>query len=183
MAHSDALADVKLLCAQLGIGVWLVVASRLLTGTGVSIAGMLDDLALVLLLGALQSALVRRARGTAHQLLALLPMTLTAAYFLANQAYYAFFKTNLGIAAFQMGTMAIDARTSVGELLGFANVSLLLVIPVGLQLVLLRVGGARMPAAAAPLAFSGLDLSITDAFFESMSGVTTPGATVIVGLR
>ncbi len=156
MAHSDVLADVKLLCAQLGIGVWLVVASRLLTGTGVSIAGMLDDLALVLLLGALQSALVRRARGTSHQLLALLPMTLTAAYFLANQAHYAFFKTNLGIAAFQMGTMAIDARTSVGELLGFANVSLLLVIPVGLQLVLLRVGGARMPAAAATLAFSGL---------------------------
>jgi len=35
---------------------------------------------------------------------------------------------------------------------------------------------------ALPLAFSGLDLSITDAFFESMSGVTTTGATVIVGL-
>ena len=145
-----------LLCAQLGIGLWLVVASRLLTGTGVSVSGMLDDLALVLLLGALQSALVRRANGVALQLVALLPMTLIAAYFLANQAHYAFFKTNLGIAAFQMGDMAIDARTSVAELLGFTNVSLLLVIPVGLQLALNRIGGARMPAAAAPLAFSGL---------------------------
>ncbi len=36
--------------------------------------------------------------------------------------------------------------------------------------------------AALPLAFSGLELSFTDAFFESMSGVTTTGSTVIVGL-
>jgi trk system potassium uptake protein TrkH len=35
---------------------------------------------------------------------------------------------------------------------------------------------------ALPFAFSELDLSFTDAFFESMSGVTTTGATVIVGL-
>ena len=33
-----------------------------------------------------------------------------------------------------------------------------------------------------PFAFSDMDLSVTDAFFESMSGVTTTGATVIVGL-
>ena len=35
---------------------------------------------------------------------------------------------------------------------------------------------------ALPLAFSELELSFTDAFFESMSGVTTTGSTVIVGL-
>jgi trk system potassium uptake protein TrkH len=35
---------------------------------------------------------------------------------------------------------------------------------------------------ALPFAYSELDLSVTDAFFESMSGVTTTGATVIVGL-
>ena len=35
---------------------------------------------------------------------------------------------------------------------------------------------------ALPFAFSELELSFTDAFFESMSGVTTTGATVIVGL-
>ncbi len=35
---------------------------------------------------------------------------------------------------------------------------------------------------ALPFAFSELELSVTDAFFESMSGVTTTGATVIVGL-
>ena len=33
-----------------------------------------------------------------------------------------------------------------------------------------------------PFAYSELELSVTDAFFESMSGVTTTGATVIVGL-
>ncbi|MGB1547382.1 MAG: potassium transporter TrkG, partial [Alphaproteobacteria bacterium] len=36
--------------------------------------------------------------------------------------------------------------------------------------------------AALPLAFSDLDLSYTDAFFEAMSGLTTTGSTVIVGL-
>ncbi len=36
--------------------------------------------------------------------------------------------------------------------------------------------------AALPFAFSELNLSYTDAFFESMSGVTTTGSTVIVGL-
>lgn len=35
---------------------------------------------------------------------------------------------------------------------------------------------------AVPFAFSELELSIADAFFESMSGLTTTGATVIVGL-
>ncbi len=35
---------------------------------------------------------------------------------------------------------------------------------------------------ALPLHFSELDLSFTDAFFEAMSGVTTTGSTVIVGL-
>jgi len=36
--------------------------------------------------------------------------------------------------------------------------------------------------AALPFAFSGLGLSFTDAFFESMSGITTTGSTVITGL-
>jgi trk system potassium uptake protein TrkH len=35
---------------------------------------------------------------------------------------------------------------------------------------------------ALPFAFSELELSFTDAFFESMSGITTTGATVIIGL-
>lgn len=36
--------------------------------------------------------------------------------------------------------------------------------------------------AALPFAFSQLDLSITDAFFEAMSGITTTGSTVITNL-
>jgi trk system potassium uptake protein len=36
--------------------------------------------------------------------------------------------------------------------------------------------------AALPLAFSELDLTLADAVFEAMSGITTTGATVIVGL-
>ncbi len=42
---------------------------------------------------------------------------------------------------------------------------------------------AVLPAfAALPLAFSELDLSYTDAYFEAMSGLTTTGSTVISGL-
>ncbi|GAB6051590.1 TrkH family potassium uptake protein [Magnetospira thiophila] len=71
---------------------------------------------------------------------------------------------------------------------------------IGLSLVLaFGVGGTRMNVrqafimttlawtvltafAALPFAFSELGLSLTDAFFESMSGITTTGSTVIVGL-
>ncbi|PTC01224.1 potassium transporter TrkH, partial [Thalassospira xiamenensis] len=35
---------------------------------------------------------------------------------------------------------------------------------------------------ALPFAFSDLDMSYTDAFFEAMSGISTTGSTVIVGL-
>ncbi|NVJ99553.1 MAG: TrkH family potassium uptake protein [Alphaproteobacteria bacterium] len=42
---------------------------------------------------------------------------------------------------------------------------------------------AVLPAfAALPMAFSELDLSFTDAYFEAMSGLTTTGSTVISGL-
>lgn len=42
---------------------------------------------------------------------------------------------------------------------------------------------SALPAfAALPLAFSELDLSYTDAYFEAMSGLTTTGSTVITGL-
>ena len=36
--------------------------------------------------------------------------------------------------------------------------------------------------AALPFAFSQLEMSFTDAFFEAMSGITTTGATVIINL-
>ncbi|MCZ6764119.1 MAG: potassium transporter TrkH, partial [Alphaproteobacteria bacterium] len=36
--------------------------------------------------------------------------------------------------------------------------------------------------AALPFAFSGLQMSYTDSFFEAMSGFTTTGATVLTGL-
>ncbi|MFC3053694.1 TrkH family potassium uptake protein [Kordiimonas pumila] len=42
---------------------------------------------------------------------------------------------------------------------------------------------AVLPAfAALPMAFSVLDLSYTDAYFESMSGITTTGSTILSGL-
>lgn len=41
---------------------------------------------------------------------------------------------------------------------------------------------ALVAAAAIPLAVGSFDLSYTDAFFEAMSGLTTTGSTVIVGL-
>lgn len=49
--------------------------------------------------------------------------------------------------------------------------------------VLTTLSWVLMPAVAAlPLVFADLDLSYTDAFFEAMSGLTTTGSTVIIGL-
>jgi trk system potassium uptake protein TrkH len=52
------------------------------------------------------------------------------------------------------------------------------------QVILLTIAGwlAVSLAAALPFAFSGLHLSIADAVFEAVSGVTTTGSTVIRGL-
>ncbi|MGH1398851.1 MAG: TrkH family potassium uptake protein [Alphaproteobacteria bacterium] len=41
---------------------------------------------------------------------------------------------------------------------------------------------ALAACAALPFKFSSLDLNITDSFFEAMSGITTTGSTVIIGL-
>ena len=49
--------------------------------------------------------------------------------------------------------------------------------------ILTNLSWVTLPAfAALPFAFSELDLSYTDAFFEAMSGLTTTGSTVISGL-
>jgi trk system potassium uptake protein len=49
--------------------------------------------------------------------------------------------------------------------------------------VLVVLAWTGLPAfAALPFVFSELDLSFTDAYFEAMSGVTTTGSTVLVGL-
>src|SRR5690606_32773860 len=51
-------------------------------------------------------------------------------------------------------------------------------------LVLTTAAWTVLPAAAAlPLAFGTLDLSLTDAFFEAMSGLTPTGATILIDLE
>ncbi len=72
----------------------------------------------------------------------------------------------------------------------FVGVSMILTARVGLTSFSLRQAFIMTNLAwlvmavfgALPFAYSELELSITDAFFESMSGITTTGATVIVGL-
>lgn len=75
------------------------------------------------------------------------------------------------------------ASLGVGGLLVMANRG----VPVELtlrQVYLLTFGAwTLIPAVGAlPLAFSRLGISYTDAFFETMSGITTTGSTVLVGL-
>jgi trk system potassium uptake protein TrkH len=72
----------------------------------------------------------------------------------------------------------------------FIGVSLILTARTGLRSFTLRQAFVMTNLAwlvialfgALPFRFSELDLSFTDSFFESMSGVTTPGSTIIVGL-
>jgi phosphoglycerol transferase MdoB-like AlkP superfamily enzyme len=142
---------------QIAIGIWLVAASRWWTGTGVSLSGALDDAAFVLLLAALQCSLVPRARGALAKTAAALPLAVVALFVLANQMHFAFFKTNLGLASFQIGDQAVAARTSVAELLGGSNFAALFALPVIAQAALLRFCGERPGTkVAAPLAFVGL---------------------------
>ena len=103
------------------------------------------------------------------------------------------------LALVMMIPAAVDGFTGHADWQVFA-VSGGLTLFIGVSLALTsRSGGARLSVrqafimttlswivltifAALPFAFSELNLSVTDAFFEAMSGITTTGATVITGL-
>lgn len=71
-----------------------------------------------------------------------------------------------------IGAMLLLANRDTGDALNLRQAFLLTTL-----------SWAVLPAfAALPLAFSELDLSYTDAYFEAMSGITTTGSTVISGL-
>ncbi len=81
------------------------------------------------------------------------------------------FLTAAGFTLFVGGTLALTARSTVRTLTprqGFVLTTLLWIVIPGF--------------AALPFAFADMELSYTDAFFESMSGLTTTGSTVIIGL-
>ena len=76
-----------------------------------------------------------------------------------------------GFSVFAGGALYFSARGTGGE------------VSVRQAFILTTVAWVVMPAfAALPFAFSELELSYTDAYFEAMSGLTTTGSTVIVGL-
>ncbi|WP_421875468.1 TrkH family potassium uptake protein [Pacificispira sp.] len=71
----------------------------------------------------------------------------------------------------------------VGAMLALSNWARADALTVRQAFVMTTTTWCLLPAfAALPLAFSDLNLSYTDAFFEAMSGITTTGSTVIVGL-
>ena len=81
------------------------------------------------------------------------------------------FLTASGFTLFVGGTLALTSRGNVRAITprqGFVLTTFLWIVIPGF--------------AALPFAFSDLDLSYTDAFFESMSGLTTTGSTIIRSL-
>ena len=107
----------------------------------------------------------------------------------------------LALIAVAMGVPAIvDLASGHGDWQVFAgSAGVTLFLGVSMMLTTGRVGITRLTlrhafllttlswlalaaAGSLPFAFSGLQMSPTDAFFEAMSGITTTGATVIVGL-
>lgn len=71
----------------------------------------------------------------------------------------------------------------IGAMLALTNRAKTVALSVHQAFVMTATSWCLLPAfAALPFAFSDLNLSYTDAFFEAMSGITTTGSTVIVGL-
>jgi phosphoglycerol transferase MdoB-like AlkP superfamily enzyme len=150
---------------QVGIGVWLVGASRVLTGTAASPSGMLDDASLVAFLAALQCALVRGAKGRATpSRLSVLPVASLALLLFVNQLYFSFFRTNLSLASMRLAGIAFDAASSIVDLANVANVTGLLIVPIAFHLAALRALRAglsgRPTSAAIALACGGVALAV-----------------------
>ncbi|MEQ9813452.1 MAG: TrkH family potassium uptake protein [Azospirillaceae bacterium] len=89
----------------------------------------------------------------------------------AGHADWTVFAASAGVTFFVGAALSITSRASDFQL----RVKEAFVLTTLSWLVIAAFG-------ALPFAFSAFDLSYTDAFFESMSGVTTTGSTVIVGL-
>lgn len=89
----------------------------------------------------------------------------------ANNPDWQVFLTASGFTLFVGGILALTSRGSVRTITprqGFVLTTFLWIVIPGF--------------AALPFAFADLDLSYTDAFFESMSGLTTTGSTIIRSL-
>jgi len=76
------------------------------------------------------------------------------------------------VMSFSIGGMFVLANRGTGDALNLRQAFLMTTL-----------AWAVLPAfAAMPIAFSELNLSYTDAYFEAMSGLTTTGSTIITGL-
>ena len=150
---------------QVGIGAWLVGASRVLTGTAASPSGMLDDASLVAFLAALQCALVRgEGDRTTPSRLSVLPVVLLALLLFVNQLYFSFFYTNLSLASMRLAGIAFHAASSIVELANVVNVTGLLIVPIAAHLAALRALRAglsgRPTSAGVALACGGVVLAV-----------------------
>lgn len=107
-------------------------------------------------------------------LLSLLAATMllpaAADYFDGNPDWQVFIAAAF-LTGFVGGALALGNRTDIAEI----------TLPQGFVLTTLA-WVALSAFGALPFAFSGLGLSYTDGYFETMSGLTTSGSTVIVGL-
>jgi len=80
-------------------------------------------------------------------------------------------------------SIAAAVAIGVGGLFVLANQGVHMALTLRQAYVLTFLAWLAVPTVGAlPLVFSELELSYTDAFFETMSGVTTTGSTVLVGL-
>jgi phosphoglycerol transferase MdoB-like AlkP superfamily enzyme len=121
--------------SQLAISAALVAGSRLLTGVRPDVAGVLDDASLAALFAAAQVVIAGwipwpRVRVTAA-VLGLVALSLSV---FTNQVFFSFFHTNLSVASLQLMGIAVDARSSIKELLSASNVIALLLAPIAAQL-------------------------------------------------
>lgn len=126
------------LAFQITIAGLLVIGSRALTGVRPDLAGVLDDASLAALYGSLQLATARLSRPWLRRGLALgLVLLLSVAVF-SNQVFFSYFQTYLSISSLRLAGIALDASTSIRDLITPTSVVVLLSAPVALQLLALR---------------------------------------------
>lgn len=144
---------------QTAIAAWLVIGSRILTGVRPDLAGVVDDASLVALYVSLQTGVARLSRPWPRRVLAVGGTLLLSLAVFTNQVFFSFFHSYISTASLQLAGIALDASSSIEDLITPTSVGVLLLVPWILQGLALRSPQPPSRDAAWAFLFGGLLLA------------------------